>query len=148
MRHTQVERLKKRAIMDTSNQASPVTDFVTSLVPGGADFLRKNRLSRIAHCVLLMAFVVALTLSMVSAVKFGSKHHDISQNSIYGDQAFDEVLAGSCILFADYDDEDRVVDLGPEWICDFAIAGEAVAMVLAAVLIVSSTVKAALGVHM
>ena len=123
-----------KEIMDASNP-----------LPNLVDFLRKNPLSRIAHCVLVMAFIIVLAVSAVSAVKFGSKNNDISENSVYGDSDSDD---GTCILYAKYRTANEQIELGSKTACDTAISGEAVALVTALVLMVFSAVEAGLGIHM
>ena len=106
-------------------------------------FARKKMPSRVFHCVLAVIFFVLMIISIVSLSTFAAKHNEI-RDEVHDHNAGDEV--GTCILFASYDKHrDYDLQLGHGHTCGFAIWGEAIVALVAALLMGTSIAKAVAG---
>ena len=107
--------------------------------------LKKNRVSRAFHVVMTLVFVFLLTSALVALGTFARKHNEIQSDSIYGEFHLD-----SCILNAEFDNDDPFVR-GPFVFlscgdCKFVIWAEAVLAMVVGLLGASTVIKTIFGI--
>ena len=107
--------------------------------------MKKNWLSRIFHVFMTMVFLVLLVSALVALGTFARKHNEIQDDSVYG-----ELRLESCILNAEFQDDDPILERPFVFLscgdCKFVIWAEAVLAMVAGLLGSSAVIKIICGI--